>query len=97
MTLPPLTGLTPDDIAEFDQLLDQMPHGYAKHLSAWLNDKIIVQHERDRQNAAELEAMCRRLDAEQQVADTPAARIDAYVDQIAESCVSPPTPETKLH
>lgn len=92
--LPNLTGLTPADIAEFDALIDQMPHGYAKHLSQWLNDKILIQLDRDKQNAAELEALVRQMEAD---AAAPAGdALDAVIEQFAESSASPPSPET-LH
>lgn len=92
MTLPNLTGLTPADIAEFDQLIDQMPHGYAKHLHAWLNEKILAQHERDKRNAAELEAMCQRIEAER-----AATQEQSFADFLAESCV-PASPKSEtLH
>lgn len=95
MSLPKLTGLTPADIADFDQLLDLIPHGYAKHLAQWMNEKIYNQVERDKQQAAELEALARQLEQESRPM-TKAERISAYVDELADSS-EPLSPLNNIH
>jgi hypothetical protein len=94
MTLPNLTGLTPADIAEFDAIVDQIPFGYAKHLASWMNRMIAGQAERDKQLASDLDDLTRQLEAEPPATQSRSQRIDQYVEEIAESCASPPAPET---
>lgn len=39
--------ISQEDILEFEQMLDAMPHAHAKHLATWLNWKILAQIDRN--------------------------------------------------
>lgn len=95
MSLPKLTGLTPADIAEFDSIIDNLRHGEAKFLDAWMTRMIAAQLERDRQSLADLEALTRQLEQEARPM-TKAERISAYVDELADGA-DQPSPFDNVH
>lgn len=95
MGLPALTGLTPEDILEFDQMIDEIPHRWAKHLSAWMDQKIVAQIERNRVFEVEFAELQKQAVEAAAADNTPDAAFERALDHYDQLLSPASSAETK--
>lgn len=95
MPLPNLTGLRPADVADFDQMLDELPHKFAKPLSAWMDRMIIAQIERNRVFEVELAELQKQADEAAAAENTPDAAFERALDHYDQLVSPASSAETK--
>lgn len=94
MSFYPSLVMFPGDVADFDRLLDDIPHKHAKHLAEFINALMVRQAksvEAIEQQITEAVASSRA----QSVEAEPPSVADAVFDHYEAMCSAPPLPQTR--